>query len=80
MKLKKANANPLPVGAIFPEGGEPLYEEAGTGIRLTAQDFAAKHGYENASEVIKAYEKSKEVEINGRRTTEPNNDAPGTGI
>lgn len=80
MKLKKKGTNPPPVGAIFPEGGEPLYEEAGTGVRLTASDFAATHGYENASEVRTAFEKSKEVETDGRRTTEPDHDQDSPSI
>jgi hypothetical protein len=52
---------PLPVSIIYPEGGEPLYEEVGTGLRLTASDFAARHGYENTSKFLEA--------INDRRTT-----------
>ncbi len=51
-----------PVGAIFPEGGEPLFEEPGTGIRLTAQDYAVKHGYGSAAEVLEAYEQKEEDE------------------
>ncbi len=52
MKLKIKTNKPLPVATIYPEGGEPLYEEAGTGIRLTASDFAAKAGYENTKEFL----------------------------
>lgn len=51
----------VPVDMIQPEGSEPLFEEEGTGLRLTASDFAAKHGYEKASEVFEAYKQSKEV-------------------
>ena len=76
MKLK-IKSKPLPVGVIYPEGGEPLYEEAGTGLRLTASDFAAKHGYENTSEVEKKY--IKEVE-NGRRTATTDDNQDSTGI
>lgn len=35
-----------PVSVIHPEGGEPLYEDL-SGLRLTAQDFAAAYGYES---------------------------------
>jgi len=54
MRLKIKNNLPLPVATIYPEGGEPLYEEAGTGIRLTAQDFAANAGYESTKEFLAA--------------------------
>jgi hypothetical protein len=76
MKRKKS-ANPPPVGAIFPEGGEPLYEEAGTGLRLTASDYAVKHGFENVKDVEKAYQ---EAMMHDRRTTESDNDQIGDGI
>lgn len=68
LKKKYVDDRHRPIGAIFPEGGDALYEEPGTGIRLTAMDYAVKHGYENASEVEKAYQK--EVD-NGRRTSIP---------
>jgi hypothetical protein len=34
-----------PISVIYPEGGEPLYED-NSGLRWTAQDFAARYGYE----------------------------------
>jgi hypothetical protein len=40
-----------PVGVIYPVGGEPLFEEPGTGLRLTASDFAGKYGYEKVSDI-----------------------------
>ena len=33
-----------PISVIYPEGGEPLYEVPGSGVRLTAQDYAAMYG------------------------------------
>ena len=35
-----------PVDIIKPEGGEPLYEDH-AGLRWTAQDYAARYGYES---------------------------------
>lgn len=76
MRKKAADNRSPPVAAIYPEGGPALYEEPGTGIRLTGQDYAAKYGYENEQAVEKAYRK--EVDTDGRRTTEPdiNPDSP----
>ena len=44
----------IPVARIV-GGGGPLYEEFGTGIRLTPQDFARIHGYKNEAELNKAF-------------------------
>ena len=57
----------LPIKKIQPTGSEPLYEEADTGLILTATDFAARNGYRNEREVEEKYQEA----INGRRTTEP---------
>lgn len=73
---RKESFGPPPVDAIYPEGGEPLYEEEGSGVRLTAADYAARHGFENTKDVEKAYQEA----INGRRTAEPDDSTPGTGI
>jgi hypothetical protein len=54
MKVKIKSTLPLPVATLCPEGGEPLYEEVGTGLRLTASDFAAKHGYADVKEFLEA--------------------------
>lgn len=63
-----------PISVIYPEGGEPLYEDA-SGLRWTAQDFAARYGFEstkafldslNAPEPIKIKRTKKmEDEIDG---------------
>ena len=63
MRKKAADNRSPPVAAIYPEGGPALYEEPGTGIRLTGQDYAAKYGYSNEKEVEEA--------LYGRRTTVP---------
>lgn len=76
MKVRLKTIRPHPVAAIYPDGGDPLYEEAGTGMRYTAQDFAARHGYANAKEVEKAYQEA----INDRRPTEPNDHQDSTGF
>lgn len=70
MRKKAADNRSPPVAAIYPEGGPALYEEPGTGLRLTAQDYAAKYGYANETEVEEA--------LHGRRTSEPdiNQDSP----
>lgn len=57
----------LPIKKIQPDGSEPLYEEAGSGLLLTASDFADRNGYRNEREVEEKYQ---EV-LNGRRTAEP---------
>ena len=61
-----------PISVIHPEGGEPLYEDA-SGLRWTAQDFAARHGYATTQDFLKSLEEPKirikkvkqEDEING---------------
>lgn len=60
-----------PIAVICPEGGEPLYEDA-SGLRWTAQDFAARNGYESTQDFLKSLEepririkKIKEAEIDG---------------
>jgi hypothetical protein len=53
MKVKIKNSLPLPVGKIEPIGGEPLYEDA-SGLRWTAQDFAARNGYESTKAFLEA--------------------------
>lgn len=35
-----------PISVLKPEGGDPLYED-NSGLRWTAQDFAARYGYES---------------------------------
>jgi hypothetical protein len=62
----------LPIKKIQPTGSEPLYEEADTGLFLTATDFAARNGYRNEREVEEAY--------NDRRTAESDNDQTGSSI
>lgn len=63
-----------PVSVIYPEGGEPLYELPGSGLRMTAQDFAAAYGYENTKAFLDSLKepetynysyKPQEDEING---------------
>ena len=76
MKIKRKITGSPPVGAIYPEGSEALYEEPGTGLRLTASDYAAKHGFENAKDVEKAYQE----ELNGRRTAKSDDKAPSAGV
>ena len=66
----------LPIKKIQPAGSEPLYEEADTGLLLTATDFAARNGYRSEREVEKAYQEA----INGGRTTEPDDNQASTGI
>ena len=62
-----------PVGVIYPVNGEPLFEESGTGLRLTASDFAGKYGYENASEV-------KVEELNDRWATKHTDKKDSTSL
>jgi len=45
-----------PISVIYPEGGEPLYEDL-AGIRWTASDFAARYGYENEKAFLASLEK-----------------------
>lgn len=58
-----------PVSVIYPEGGEPLYEDF-AGVRWTASDFAARYGYENVKAFLDSMKepkytyKIKEAEIN----------------
>ncbi len=46
----------MPLSHIDPIGGERLYEEIGSGVRLTASDYAHKHGFTSTEEFLKAYE------------------------
>jgi len=48
-----------PISVIYPEGGEPLYESPGSGERLTAQDFAARYGYESTKAFLDSFETNK---------------------
>ena len=41
-----------PTSIIYPERGEPLYEAPGSGLRLTARDFAAAYGYESTKDFL----------------------------
>lgn len=56
----------LPIDVIYPDGGEPLYEDPDNGLRFTANDYAASHGFENIEEFRRA--------LNDRRTTAINYD------
>ena len=60
----------IPISMIEPEGSEPLYEEPNSGLRLTAQDYAVRNGFENAEAVKIAYQEAQ----NDIRTTESNYD------
>lgn len=42
-----------PVNIIYPEGGEPLYEDL-AGLRWTAQDYAARHGFESTKAFLES--------------------------
>lgn len=59
-----------PISVIYPEGGEPLYEDA-SGLRWTAQDFAARNGFASTKDFLDSlnapkYEyKLSEDDING---------------
>lgn len=44
-----------PISVIYPEGGEPLYEDV-SGLRWTAQDFAARYGYESTKAFLESLE------------------------
>lgn len=44
-----------PISTIYPEGGEPLYEDF-AGIRWTASDFAARYGYESKKAFLASLE------------------------
>ena len=56
----------IPIAVIYPEGGEPLYEDPDNGLRYTATDYATSHGFESIEEFRRA--------INDRRTTATNYD------
>lgn len=47
-----------PISVIYPEGGEPLYEDL-SGLRLTAKDFAAAYGYETTKAFLDSLEEPK---------------------
>lgn len=59
-----------PTNIIYPDCGEPLYEVPGSGLRLTAQDFAAAYGYESTKAFLDSLRepepyKYKEADIDG---------------
>ena len=51
-----------------PEGGEPLYED-NSGLRWTAQDFAARYGYSSTQDFLKSLEEP-EPKIRIKKVTE----------
>jgi hypothetical protein len=65
-------AKNVPVAIIYPEGGEPLYEEEGSGLRLTASDFIARNGEIDIS--------TKKVKKSDRRTARPDDNPSGASI
>lgn len=44
-----------PISVLKPENGEPLYED-NSGLRWTAQDFAARYGYPSTQDFLKSLE------------------------
>lgn len=44
-----------PISVLKPEGGEPLYED-NSGLRWTAQDFAARYGYSSTKAFLDSLE------------------------
>lgn len=51
-----------PISVIHPEGGEPLYEDA-SGLRWTAQDFAARHGFASTKEFLDSLKEPERIRI-----------------
>lgn len=51
-----------PISVLKPEGGEPLYEDA-SGLRWTAQDFAALNGYPSTQDFLKSLEEPAKIRI-----------------
>ncbi len=51
-----------PISVMKPEGGEPLYEDA-SGLRWTAQDFAARYGYSSTQDFLKSLEEPAKIRI-----------------
>lgn len=49
-----------PISVIYPEGGEPLYEDL-SGLRWTAQDFAAEYGYSSTQDFLKSLEEPEQT-------------------
>ena len=51
-----------PISVMKPEGGEPLYEDA-SGLRWTAQDFAARYGFESTKAFLESLEEPEPIRI-----------------
>lgn len=51
-----------PISVLKPEGGEPLYEDA-SGLRWTAQDFAARYGYESTKAFLDSLNEPEPIRI-----------------
>lgn len=51
-----------PKSVIYPDGGEPLYEDA-SGLRWTAQDFAAAYGYTSTQDFLDSMKEPKKISI-----------------
>ncbi len=58
-----------PISVIYPKDGEPLYETP-SGLRLTAQDFAAAYGYSSTQDFLKSLEEPEPIKIKKIKKTE----------